>query len=184
MVRLYTLGKKAALFCYVQVNAATTKNCCALHNTTSPHLQFVSYAALETDMIVTSLPCIAAGLLQPLGPTSVPYSPPETITLRLNITQSSSSSSRKYLRALTWYHNGTKIFTSSDSRISLSSDNTTVTITTTSAADAGVYHAEFAGLSLYPFNELCEMETLAIPRHYPILSPVVFKVYVSGKEVL
>jgi len=122
--------KEAALFCYVQVYASEKYCCCHRnlqnfvvlcsttqhhHNTTSPpHLQFVSYAALETDMIVTSLPCIAAGLLQPLGPTSVQYSPPETITLRLNITQSSSSSSREYLRALTWYHNGTNIFTSSD----------------------------------------------------------------------
>ena len=60
----------------------------------------------------------------------------------------------------------------------------TLTIASTSVADIGVYHAEFAGLSLYPFNELCEQETVALLRPYPILSPAVFQVYASGKTVL
>jgi len=126
---------------------------------------------------------VCVGLLYPIGPTSVRYTSQEVVTLQVNIT-STTTFTRDYLRLLTWYHNGVEIVPTSGGTISLSSDNTTLTIANTSASDAGVYHAEFAGLSLYPFNELCEMETLAILRHYPILFPIVFKVYVSGKEVL
>ena len=57
----------------------------------------------------------------------------------------------------------------------------TLTITNARQSDAGVYHVQFAGLRIYPYNKLCEEETLAILRHYPVLSPVVFSVYTGGK---
>ena len=55
------------------------------------------------------------------------------------------------------------------------------TITNAQRSDAGVYHVQFGGLRIYPYNKLCEEETLAILRHYPVLSPVVFNVYTNGK---
>ena len=125
-----------------------------------------------------------------MGPTAVHYNTFNTVILQVNITPIATFT-RDYLRALTWYHNGVKINPRSYryymhyqyyySTISLSSDNTTLNITNARQSDAGVYHVQFAGLRIYPYNKLCEKETLAIMRHYPVLSPVVFNVYTNGK---
>ena len=132
---------------------------------------------------------LCAGLLSPIGPTSVQYNPSGTVILQVNITPTATFT-RDYLRALTWYHNGVQVNPGSYrhywyyyyyTTISLSSDNTTLTITNARQSDAGVYHVQFAGLRIYPYNKLCEEETLAILRHYPVLSPVVFNVYTGGK---
>ena len=138
--------------------------------------------------MILSLLC--AGLLSPIGPTAVQYDTLGTVTLRVNITPTAIFT-RDYLRALTWYHNGTEIIPRSYryywyyryyySTISLSGDNTTLTITNARPSDAGVYHVQFAGLRIYPYNKLCEEETLAFLRHYPVLSPVVFSVYTDGE---
>ena len=132
---------------------------------------------------------ICAGLLSPVGPTDVQYNISDAVTLRVNITPTGTFT-RDYLRDLTWYHNGVQINPGSYrhywyyyyyTTISLSSDNTTLTITNARQSDAGVYHVQFAGLRIYPYNKLCEEETLALLRHYPVLSPVVFNVYTNGK---
>ena len=126
------------------------------------------------------------GLLSPIGPTSVQYNVSGTVILQVNITPTATFT-RDYLRALTWYYNGVQIIPGSYyyyyyySTISLSSDNTTLTITNAQRSNAGVYHVQFAGLRIYPCNKLCEEETLDILRHYPFLSPVVFNVYTNGK---
>ena len=135
---------------------------------------------------ITSVLCV--GLLSPSGPTTVQYNTSDTVILQVNITPTATFT-RDYLRALTWYHNGIEIIPGSYhydyynhySTISLSSDNTTLTITNSQRSDAGVYHVQFAGLRIYPYNKLCEEETLAILRHYLLLSPVVFNVYTNGK---
>jgi len=105
------------------------------------------------------------------------------VTLQVNVTSSSAATfTRDYLRLLTWYHNGVQIVPTSGGTISLSSDNTTITIANTSSSRSGVYEVQFAGLRIYPYNYLCERETLAILRQYPLLSPVTFYVYNdSGK---
>ena len=135
---------------------------------------------------------MCVGLLSPIGPTVVQYNISGTVTLQVNITPTGTFT-RNYLRALTWYHNGVQINPRSYrhywyhyyySTISLSSDNTTLTITNARQSDAGVYHVQFAGLRIYPYNKLCEEETLEILRHYPVLSPVVFNVYTGGKWLL
>ena len=132
--------------------------------------------------IITSVLCISSilcvGLLSPIGPTVVQYNTSDTVILRVNITPTATFT-RDYLRALTWYHNGTEIIPESYSyrNTSLSNDNTTLTLNNAQLSDAGVYHVQFAGLRIYPYNQLCEEETLAILRHYPVLSPVVFNVY-------
>ena len=128
---------------------------------------------------------LCAGLLSPIGPTDVQYNTSDTVILQVNITPTATFT-RNYLRTLTWYHNGVQIIPGSRyyyyySIISLSSDNTTLTITNAQRSDAGVYHVQFGGLRIYPYNKLCEEETLAILRHYPVLSPVVFNVYTNGK---
>ena len=127
---------------------------------------------------------LCAGLLSPIGPTVVQYNTSDTVTLQVNITPTGTFT-RDYLRALTWYYNGVEIVPGYRyyyySTISLNSDNTTLTITNAQRSDAGVYHVQFAGLRIYPYDKLCEEETLAILRHYPVLSPAVFSVYTNGK---
>ena len=126
------------------------------------------------------------GLLSPIGPTTVQYNTSDTVILQVTTTPTATFT-RDYLRALTWYYNGVEIIPGSRyyyyyySTISLSSDNTTLTITNAQRSDAGVYHVQFAGLRIYPYNKLCEEETLAILRHYPVLSPVLFTVYANSK---
>ena len=95
----------------------------------------------------------------------------------MNITPTATIT-RDYLRLLKWYYNGIEINPASDGSISLGSNkfHTTLTITNISESHAGVYEAKFAGLNIYPHDN-CEKETLAILRHYPVLSPVVFHVY-------
>ena len=108
------------------------------------------------------------------------YNTSDTVTLQVNITPTATFT-RDYLRALTWYYNGVEINPVSGGAILLNSDNTTLTITNAQRSDAGVYHVQFAGLRIYPYNKLCEKESLALLRHYPVLSPVVFNVYTGGK---
>ena len=135
---------------------------------------------------------LCVGLLSPIGPTVVQYNTSGTVILQVNITPTATFT-RDYLRALTWYHNGVEINPRSYryywyyyyySTISLSSDNTTLNITNARWSDAGVYHVQFAGLRIYPYNKFCEEETLAILRHYPVLSPVVFSVYTTPLKCL
>ena len=137
-------------------------------------------------VILSHLYILCVGLLSPIGPTAVQYNTSDTVILRVNITPTATFT-RDYLRALTWYHNGVEIIPRSYhynryySTVSLSSDNTTLNITNAQWSDAGVYHVQFAGLRIYPYNKLCEEETLALLRHYPVLSPVVFSVYTDSK---
>ena len=124
-----------------------------------------------------------AGLLSPIGPTVLQYNSSDTVILQVNITPTATFT-RDYLRALTWYHNEVQINPGSRySRrtVSLSSDTTKLTITNARRSDAGVYRVQFAGLRVYPYNKLCEKESLALLRHYPVLSPVVFSIYTGGK---
>jgi len=102
------------------------------------------------------------------------------VTLQVNITPTTTFT-RDYLRLLTWYHNGVEIVPTSDGNVFLSSDNTTLTIANASSPHSGVYEVQFAGLRVYPYNYLCERETLAILRRYPFLSPVTFYVYNSTR---
>jgi len=122
------------------------------------------------------------GLLYPLGPTMVQYTEQQVVTLRVNITRTTMLT-RDYLRLLKWYYNGIEINSNSGGSISLSSNqfHTTLTIANISQSHAGVYEVKFSGLSIYPHDN-CEKETLAILRHYPVLSPVVFHVYTDGKR--
>ena len=108
------------------------------------------------------------------------YQSNEMLNLQVNITQRSFAD--RYLRALTWYHNGSLINGSNDQRIALSSDNTTLTISSTTETDAGVYEVKYAGLRIYPYNETCEQETLSLVEHYPLFSPVRFHVHADGKK--
>ena len=133
-------------------------------------------------LCVCTVCVLCAGLLSPIGPTTVQYNISGTVTLQVNITPTATFT-RDYLRALTWYYNGVQINPGSRyyRTTSLSSDNTTLNITSARGWHAGVYHVQFAGLRIYPYNKFCEEETLALLRHYPVLSPVVFNVYTNGK---
>ena len=81
-------------------------------------------------------------------------------------------------RALTWYHNGNKL--TPGGRITLSSDNTTLTVINSTVADSGVYEARFDGLLIHPYSRFCEEAVLDLLRHYPVLKPAVFHVGTAG----
>ena len=94
----------------------------------------------------------------------------QNITLQVEITDVSI---QYYFRALTWYHNGNKL---TSGRITLSNDNTTLTVINSTAADSGVYEARFDGLLIHPYSRICEEAVLDLLRHYPVLKPAVFYV--------
>ena len=102
------------------------------------------------------------------------------LNLQVNITQRYFAD--RFLRELTWYHNGSIIDSSNDPRVSLSSDNTTLTISNTTGTDAGVYEAKYAGLRVYPYDKTCEYETLSLAGYYPLLSSAIFYVQAVGKK--
>ena len=79
---------------------------------------------------------------------------------------------RYFFRALTWYHNGNKL--TPGGRITLSSDNTTLTVINSTVADSGVYEVRFDGLLIHPYSRICEEAVLDLLRHYPVLKPAVF----------
>ena len=58
----------------------------------------------------------------------------------------------------------------------MSSDNTTLTVINSTAADSGVYEARFDGLLVHPYSRICEKAVLDLLRHYPVLKPAVFYV--------
>ena len=132
-------------------------------------------------MYIRLIPFIyASGLLYPDGPTHVSYKSNEMLRLQVNITQRSFAD--RYLRKLTWYHNGSIINSLNDQRVSLSSDNTTLTISSATETDSGIYEAKYAGLHAYPHDKTCEYETLSLVGHYALLSPAIFYVQAVGKE--
>ena len=69
-------------------------------------------------------------------------------------------------RALTWYHNGNKL--TSGGRITLSSDNTTLTVINSTGADSGVYVVRFDGLLIHPYSRIREEAVLDVLRHYTL----------------
>ena len=81
---------------------------------------------------------------------------------------------RYFFRGLTWYHNDQKLYPGG--RIILNSDNTTLTVINSTAADIGVYEARFDGLLIHPYSSSCEEAVLDLLRHYPVLKPAVFYV--------
>ena len=99
----------------------------------------------------------------------------QNITLQVGITDASI---RYYFRALTWYHNGNKL--TPGGRITLSCDNTTLTVINSTVADSGVYEVRFDGLLIHPYSRYCEEAVLDILRHYPVLKPAVFHVGTTG----
>ena len=123
-------------------------------------------------------------LLYVIGTSRVQHRPPESITLQVGVTdiyiqyryayRTHNVSLRDFYRALTWYHNGNKL--TPGGRITLSSDNTTLTVINSTVADSGVYEARFDGLLIHPYSRICEKAVLDILRHYPVLKPAVFHV--------
>ena len=63
----------------------------------------------------------------------------------------------------------------------ISNRNKTLTITTFTYADAGVYEARFNQLFVHPFDERCRDEVLSLLRHLPLLKPAVFCVNMEGR---
>ena len=123
-------------------------------------------------------------MLYVIGTSRVQHAPPQMITLQVGITdvyvqyysayRSHNISIHHFFRALTWYHNGNKL--TPGGRITLSSDNTTLTVINSIAADSGVYEARFDGLLIHPYSRSCEEAVLDVLRHYPVLKPAVFRV--------
>ena len=137
---------------------------------------------MHVAMIVT-ITC--TGILEPNSNMSGPikiqvHNNQETITLQIHNT--SNHDVVNQLMELTWYHNESKIIPSNDPRLSLSSNNMTLTITNFTSSLSGVYKAQFDQLSVPSSDEnnLCEAEVLSLTRNYPILKPVIFCVNVDN----
>ena len=110
-------------------------------------------------------------LLYAVGTSRVQLTPPQNVTLQVRITDNDI---RYYFRALTWYHNGNKL--APNGRISLSNDNTTLTVVNSTLADGGLYEVRFDGLLIHPYSRTCEEAVLDLLRHYPVLKAAVFHV--------
>ena len=102
------------------------------------------------------------------------------VTLRVNVTETDRNT---YLRELTWYHNGVKINPTSNTRLNLSSDNTSLSISSVTDSDAGEYTVQYDGLRLYPHDAGCERHTLELFRHYPLLAPAVLYLSTDGENL-
>ena len=123
-------------------------------------------------------------MLYVIGTSRVQHAPPQMITLQVGITdiyvqfhssyRNHNVSIRHFFRALTCYHNGNKL--TLGGRITLKSDNTTLTVINSTAADNGVYVARFDGLLIHPCSKSCKEAVLDVLRHYPVLKPAVFHV--------
>ena len=117
-----------------------------------------------------------------IGPSRVQFTPLHNITLQVEITTNASIydytlyyrdvNIRYLFRALTWYHNGNKL--TSNERITLSSDNTTLTVANSTVEDSGVYEVRFDGLLIHPYSRTCEEAVLNLLRHYPVFETAVF----------
>ena len=86
-----------------------------------------------------------------------------------------------YLRELTWYHNGVKINPTSNTRLNLTSDNTSLSISSVTDSDSGQYSVQYDGLRLYPYDSDCERQALDLFRHYPLLAPAVLYLSTNGE---
>ena len=109
-------------------------------------------------------------ILQPAVPVPLMATTGSDITLRVSVTETDRNT---YLRELTWYHNGVKINPTSNTRLDLTSDNTSLTISSVTDSDSGQYSVQYDGLRLYPYDSGCERQALDLFRHYPLLAPAV-----------
>ena len=116
-----------------------------------------------------------AGLLYPLGPTVVEFTPGESVTLEVDVADTFSSMN---FRSLRWFANATRL--TSAGRFSISDDGKALTIKETVEEDVGVYDAKFTGLVLPGYNRKCESALLDLLRPYPFGSPVSFQLSLKG----
>ena len=126
---------------------------------------------------------IYADLLQPSTPLSrsLALENGSTITFAVTVMETNINSENiNYLRELNWYHNQNKINPLTTHKYSISSDNTSLTIISTSEEDVGEYSVQFDGFLVYPFDQECEKQTLDLLRNYPILAPTTFNITQKG----
>ena len=118
-------------------------------------------------------------ILQPAVPVPLMATTGSDITLRVSVTETDRNT---YLRELTWYHNGVKINPTSNTRLNLTSDNTSLTISSVTDSDSGQYSVQYDGLRLYPYDSGCERQALDLFRHYPLLAPAVLYLSTDGEN--
>ena len=122
---------------------------------------------------------INIGILQPDVPVPLMATIGSDITLRVSVTETGRNN---YLRELTWYHNGVKINPTSNTRLNLTSDNTSLSISNVTDSDSGQYSVQYDGLTIYPYDSGCERQALALFRHYPLLAPAVLYLSTNGEN--
>ena len=102
-----------------------------------------------------------------------------TLRVRVSVTETDRNT---YLQELTWYHNGVKINPTSNTRLNLTSDNTSLSISSVTDSDSGQYSVQYDGLRLYPYDSGCERQTLDLFRHYPLLAQAVLYLSTHGEN--
>ena len=118
---------------------------------------------------------VNADILQPAVPVPVQTIVGTDVSLRVNVTVTTTNT---YLRELNWYHNGQRI---NPGRFNFSSDNTSMTITSVTDEDSGEYLVQFDGLRLYPYDKVCEKQTLSMLRQHPLLAPAALFISTDGE---
>ena len=120
---------------------------------------------------------VTTDILQPAVPVPLMATTGSDITLRVSVTETDRNT---YLRELTWYHNGVKINPTSNTRLNLTSDNTSLSISSVTDSDSGQYSVQYDGLRIYPYDSSCERQALDLFRHYPLLAPAVLYLSTNG----
>jgi hypothetical protein len=87
-----------------------------------------------------------------------------------------------YFRELNWYHNGHKL-NSSNIAYDISNSNKTLVLKNVTQEHFGEYFVQFDGLVIYPFKRICEQKLLNSLRHYPLLSPVVYRLSIDDIQI-
>ena len=123
---------------------------------------------------VPSIPYYPTGLITSNLNPAIPFVPPQSIVLSVNVTEIDVT---QYLRSLTWYHEGNPI--TAGGRVMISPDSTTLTIMNTVESDAGTYEVKHMGVVTSNRQEKCEARMLGSLRKYPIFAGLKFTVTAS-----
>ena len=80
------------------------------------------------------------------------------------------NSHAQYINSLAWYHNGTEL--TSDDRVSITNNGTSLTISNMAASDAGKYEVKFN--SIGSDSAICDKNILPMLENFVLYAPVKF----------
>ena len=114
------------------------------------------------------------GLLNTDDPVTRSFSLHQKILLQINrLSDSYYGSLARYIRSLTWYHNGTKILI--NERMNVSNRGTLLTISGMIDSDAGKYEVKISSIDyFYSSSATCDRNVLRMLEQTALHAPVTF----------